>query len=174
MIQINYKLTEPEIYQGLLEISKSRVITNVMRIVGFVLLAVMLFITTASIRSGVFNVSPGFVFPIFLSLYLIFLSEITARFQAPSLVKKKNPFTEEVKVKIYETGFSVKGETFNNQLSWDKLNAIVETPDFFLLKETEVLATVLPKRVFTAEDISEFKNVVSNVTGPKIKMADTK
>ena len=80
MIQLTYKLTEPEIYQGLLEISKSRGVTNVLRIAGFVLLAVMLFITTASLTNGVFNFSLGFIFPIFLAVYLIFLSEITAKF----------------------------------------------------------------------------------------------
>ena len=174
MIQLTYKLTEPEIYQGLLEISKSRGVTNVLRIAGFVLLAVMLFITTASLTNGVFNFSLGFIFPIFLAVYLIFLSEITAKFQVPNLIKKKNPFTEEVNVKIYETGFKVKGQTFYNQFTWDKLNSIVATPDFFLLKETEVLATVLPKRVFTADDMIRFKNIVSNVNGPKVTLTETK
>ena len=172
MVQVNYKLTEPEIYQGLLEISKSRVVTNVLRIVGFVLLGIMLFITTASLTHGIFNFSLGFVFPIFLAVYLIFLSEITAKFQVPNLIKKKNQFTEEVSVKLYETGFKVKGETFYNQFTWDKISEIIETDDFFLIKETEVLATVLPKRVFTAEHSVRFRQIVGNITAPvKTKMA---
>ena len=172
MIQISYKLTEQEIYQSLLEISKSRFITNLMRIVGFVLLAVMLFITTSSLRAGTYNFSLGLIFPIFFSIYLIFLSEITAKFQVPNLINKKNPFTEEVKVKIYETGFKVKGETFANQFSWEKLNSIIETKDFFLLKETEIVATVIPKRVLTADDLLQLKNIISAVSGPKIKLVN--
>ena len=170
MIQVNYKLTEQEIYKSLLDISKSRVVTNVMRIIGFILLAVMLFLIAAGLRRGGFDISLGNTFPIFLALYLIFLSEITAKFQTPSLIKNKNPFTEQTQVKIYETGFRVKGETFNNQFQWEKLNSIIETPDFFVLKETEVLATVIPKRVLTQEDATQLKSIISNVTGPKIKL----
>lgn len=170
MIQISYKLTEEEIYKSLLQISKSRGVTNVMRIVGFIVLAIMLFLTTAGLKNGVFNLSLGYAFPVFLALYLIFLSEITAKFQTPTLIKKKNPFTEQTQVKVYETGFRVKGETFSNQFQWDKLNSIVETPEFFLLKETEVLATVLPKRAMTEEDATQLKAIISKVSGPKVVM----
>lgn len=172
MINTSYKLTEPEIYQSLVEISKSRFITNLMRIIGFVLLAIMLFITITSIRTGTYNFSLGFLFPIFFSIYLIFLPEITAKFQVPNLISKKNPFTETVQIKIYETGFKVKGESFANQFSWEKLNSIIETKDFFLLKQTEIIATVIPKRVLTTDDLVQLKGIISAVSGPKIKLAE--
>ena len=171
MIQISYKLTEQEIHQSLLEISNSRLITKVLRIVGSVLLAAMVYITTASLINGTFQFSLYYAFPVFISIYLTFVSEITAKFQTPNLLKKKNPYTEEAKVKIYETGFRVKGDTFSKQLTWDKLNMILETKDFFILKETEIMASVLPKRVFTLEEATEFKSIISTVTGPKIIMA---
>lgn len=170
MVQANYKLTEKEIYLSLIEISKSRFITLLMRGVGFVILAFMLFYTTASIRNGTFSFSLGHAFPIFLSIYLIFLSEITARFQTPSLIKNKNAYSEEVKVKIYETGFSAKGLTFFNQFTWDKIVVIMETDLFFILKETEVSATVIPKRALKQGEIIELKAIFNGVEGPKIKL----
>jgi len=170
MIQISYKLTEPELYKGLTDISDSRFITKLFRIIGSVLLAVMVFITTSTLIKGTFSFTLSFAFPIFLGIYFFFLSDITARFQVPSLIKKKNRFTEQVVIKMYETGFRVKGETFANQFKWDNMNSIIETKDFFLLKDTEMTASVIPKRVLTEEETAEFKKIVSNITGPKIKM----
>lgn len=170
MIQISYKLTEQEVHQSLLEISNSRFITKMLRIVGSILLAVMLFITTASLINGTFHFSLAYAFPLFIGIYLTFLSEITAKIQTYNLLSNKNPFTEHVKVKIYESGFRVKGETFSKQLTWDKLNLIKETKDFFILKETEITASVLPKRVFTTEEMTAFRNILDAVTGPKIEM----
>ncbi len=167
MIKLSYKLTESEIYTSLVAIFKSRFITNLMRNVGFVILAVMLFLTTSGLRNGTLNFTAGFAFPIFLAIYLIFLPEITSKFQTPNLVKKKNPFSEEVNVKIYETGYRVQGQTFNNQQSWNNLNAIIETKDFFLLKETDIIATVIPKRVLSAEDSSQLVAIINQVEGPK-------
>ena len=172
MIQISYRLTEQEIHQSLLDISNSRLITKVLRIAGSLLLAAMVFITTASLINGTFRFSLAYAFPFFAAIYLTFVSEITAKFQTSNLTKNKNPFTEEALVKIYETGFKVKGETFNKQLVWEKLNSIIETKDFFIFKETEIMASVLPKRVFTEQQIAELKNIISSVTGPKIIMAN--
>ncbi|WP_221392638.1 YcxB family protein [Dyadobacter sp. NIV53] len=168
MIQISYKLTEKEVHQSLLDISNSRFITKLLRIVGSILLAVMVYITTARLINGTLNFSLYYAFPFFLAIYLTFVSEITAKIQASNLVKKKNPFIELTMVKIYETGFKVKGETYNKQLVWNKLNSIVETKEFFILKETEIMASVLPKRVFTPEETTEFKNLIRTITGPKI------
>ncbi len=170
MIKLSYKLTEQEIYSSLVAIFKSRFITNLMRIVGFVILAVMLFLTTSSWRNGTLEFTSGFVFPIFLSLYLIFLSEITAKFQAPALVKKKNAFSEALEVKIYETGYRVAGQTFNNQQTWGQLNSIIETKEFFLFKETDIIATVIPKRVLSIEETEQLTKIIHSITGPKIEL----
>ncbi len=170
MIILNYKLSEPEIYSSLVAIFKSRLITNIMRIVGFVILAIILFLTTSGWKGGPFKFESGFIFPIFLSVYLIFLSEITAKFQAALLSKKRNSFSEPLQVKIYETGYQVAGDTFNNQQAWKKLHAIIETKAFFLFKESDRIATVIPKRVLATEEFEKLTKIIHAVTGPKIDL----
>jgi hypothetical protein len=170
MVQISFKLTEKEIYKGLVETSRSRFITRLMRGFGFFLVAGMLFFTTNSLANGTYVFSFTTSFPLFLGIYLLFLSEITARLQTPNLVKTKNPFSEKVNVRLDRSGFRISGDSFNTQLAWDKFLEIVETDDFYLLKATEGTANVLPKRAFSEEEKAEFKSLVSAVDGLKLKL----
>ncbi len=170
MLQLSFKLTEKEIYKGLVETSRSRFITRLMQGSGFVLVAVMLFYATNTWANGTFSFSFTTFFPLFLGIYLLFLSEITARMQTPNLVKTKNPFSEQVKVRLDKSGFRISGDSFNTQVAWDKILEVVETKDFFLLKVTEGTANILPKRAFTEEEIIQFKILVNSVTGPKLKL----
>jgi hypothetical protein len=170
MVQIEYKLTEKELYKGLVENSNSRFITKLFRGFGTVVLAVMVYMTTVSLINGINNFSLPFLFPLVMGIYMVFLPEITAKIQVPNLIKSKNPFTEFIKVRMDGNGFRMKGETFSNHLPWEQFHSIVETKDFFLVKAAEATANVLPKRVFSAEDIVEFKNMVASVTGPKVSL----
>ena len=170
MVQISYKLTEDEIYKGLVENSNTRVITKVLTIFGSILLAVMLYLTTVNIINGINYFSMGYAFPMFLGAYLVFLPEATAKMQVPNLIKTKNPFTENVVVRIDRAGFRTKGETFSTSHSWDSVHSIVETKDFYLLKPTESTVTVLPKRAFLSEQTDEFKMIVASVNAPVVKM----
>lgn len=170
MIILNYKLSESEIYSSLVAVFKSRFITNILRIIGFAILAIMIFLIASSWKNGTLELTGGLVIPIFLSIYLIFLSEITAKFQAMVISKKRNSFSEPLRVKIYETGYQVAGDTFNNQQAWKKLNAIIETKAFFLFKENDRIATVIPKRVLESGEFEELTKFIHAVTGPKIKL----
>ncbi|MCE7043308.1 YcxB family protein [Dyadobacter sp. CY312] len=168
MVQIEYKLTEKELYKGLVENSNSRFITKLFRGFGSVVLVVMVYMTAVNITSGINNFSLAFLFPLVMGVYMVFLPEITAKIQVPNLIKSKNPFTELIKVRMDGNGFRMKGETFSNHLPWEQFHSIVETKDFFLVKAAEATANVLPKRVFTAEDMIEFKSMAASLTGPKV------
>lgn len=170
MIQISFKLTEKEIYQGLVDTSKSRFITKLMLGGGFFLVASMLFYATNSLAHGTFVFSFTTYFPLFLGIYLLFLSEITAKMQTPNLLKTKNPFSEQVTVRMDKSVFRITGDSFNTQLPWEKIIEIIETKDFFLVKATEGTANVIPKRAFTENEITEFKILANSISGPKLKL----
>jgi hypothetical protein len=170
MILIEYKLTEDEIYRGVVETSRSRLVTKLLRIFGFVLIGVMLFITTNGLANGTYAFSFTNAFPLLLGIYLVFLSEITAKMQTPNLVKSKNPFSEKVKVRMDQSGFRITGSTFNTHLPWEKFVEIVETKEFFLLKATEGTASVIPKRTLTMEEAIQFRSLVGSVEGPKVNL----
>jgi hypothetical protein len=173
MIEVQYKLTQDEIYRGLVETSRTRVITKALQVFGFILIAVMLFITTNGMVNGTYAISFTNSFPLLLGIYLVFLSEITAKMQAPNLSKTSNPFSEKVKVKMDKSGFRISGSSFNTQLPWEKFVEIVETKEFFLFKATEGTASVLPKRALTAGETVQFRSLVGSVNGPKLKLNKT-
>jgi hypothetical protein len=169
MVQIEYKLTEKEVYQGLVQNNSTRLITRILRGLGIFLLVVMVFTTTINIVNGINYFSMSYLFPMLMAVYLTFLSEITAKIQVPNLIKTKNPYVQLVRVRMDGNGFRMKGESFSNFMEWEKFHSIVETADFFLVKPTEAAANIMPKRAFTTEDIAEFKNLMEGVSGPKIK-----
>lgn len=169
MVQIEYKLTEKEVYNGLVQNNSARLITRILRGLGIFLLVVMVFTTTVNIVNGIYYFSMSYLFPFVMSIYLTFLSEITAKIQVPNLIKTKNPYVQEVKVRIDGNGFRMKGESFSNFMEWEKFHSIVETADFYLVKSTEASANIMPKRAFTPEDVTEFKKILDGVTGPKVK-----
>ncbi len=170
MVQISFKLTKKEIYKGLVDTARSRFITRLMQGFGLVLAGAMLFYASNTLANGTFTFSITIYFPLFLGIYLLFLSEITAAIQTPNLAKSKNPFSEQVKVRIDRSAFRISGESFNTQLTWDKILEVVESSDFYLLKATEGTANVLPKRAFTEEEKTEFRSIVSSIEGLKVKL----
>lgn len=170
MVQIEYKLTEQELYKGLVENANSRLITKLFRGLGSVLLVVMVYITTVNLVSGTNYFSMAYLFPLIMAIYMVFLPEITAKIQVPNLIRSRNAFTEFTRVRMDGNGVRMKGDTFSSHLAWEQFHSIVETKEFFLVKPTEATANVLPKRVFTAADMVAFKNMVVPLTGPKILM----
>lgn len=170
MLSLTYKLTKDELYSGLVETSRSRFITKLFRVAGSILLAVLVYIFTVNLINGTLFFNLGFAFSLFLGLQMVFLPEIAAKIQVPALIKSKNPLAQEVKIDIHMTGYRIKGESFSNQLAWDKLHSIVETKDFFLLRVSEGSANILPKRAFSEQALLEFKNVIAAAPALKTKL----
>jgi hypothetical protein len=170
MIQINFKLTEKEIYKSLVDTANSRLITKVLRWSGFALMGLMLFYIANQMANATFEWSMTTVFPLLLGGYLFFLPEITGKMQAPNLIKTKNPFSEPVRVKMDHDGFRITGNSFNVKIEWNQFREVIETKDFYLLKATEGTANVLPKRAFADADHAAFLSLVRRANIPKIKL----
>jgi len=170
MITTTFKLTENELYESLVEISKSKFVVKVLRVIGIALLSLMILLLIFNISNGSFVPSFGFFFPIFLQLFMIFISEITAKLQVPSLLKTNNPIVENMLVKLDSNYFTFTGESFNIQMSLEKLHSVIETKKFFLLKVSDGSANVIPKRALTTDDVIQFKNIISAIPGLDVKL----
>lgn len=170
MITTTFKLTENELYESLVEISKSKFSVKLLRVIGITLLSLMILLLIFNISNGSFVLSFSFFFPIFLQLFMIFISEITAKLQVPNLLKTKNPLVENMLVNINSNYFTITGESFNIQMSFEKLHSVIETKIFFLLKVSDGSANVIPKRTLTIDDVIQFKKIISAVPGLKVKL----
>ena len=170
MVTTTFKLTENELYESLVEISKSKFVVKVLRVIGIALLSLMILLLIFNISNGSFILSFGFFFSIFLQLFMIFISEITAKLQVPSLLKTNNPIVENMLLKLDSNYFTFTGESFNIQMSLEKLHSVIETKKFFLLKVSDGSANVIPKRALTTDDVIQFKNIISAIPGLKVKL----
>ena len=170
MVTTTFKLTENELYESLVEISKSKFVVKVLRVIGIALLSLMILLLIFNISNGSFILSFGFFFSIFLQLFMIFISEITAKLQVPSLLKTNNPIVENMLLKLDSNYFTFTGESFNIQMSLKKLHSVLETKKFFLLKVSDGSANVIPKRALTTDDVIQFKNIISAIPGLKVKL----
>lgn len=62
-----------------------------------------------------------------------------------------------------------RGESFITEMSWDKLNRIVEITDFFLLYVDHKQAHFVPKEQFNSSQLAEFRAMVRG-TGVKASL----
>ncbi|TLV02141.1 YcxB family protein [Dyadobacter luticola] len=169
MNEIPFQLTAEELYRGLIALARTRLITKMFRILGMVLLAVLVFITVVMIKDGNFQFTSGYVVTLLLAVYGYFLPEISARIQAPSMVKSQNPIVQPMKLSVHKTYYVLTGENFTNRLTYEKMHSAVETEEFFLLKTSEGSGQMIPKRIFTPEQIAQLKAILLDVNGLKVK-----
>lgn len=170
MVTENFKLTKKELFDSLVEVSKSRWVVRIQRATGIFLFLIMMFLTIINVFNHNFVFSFGYLFPLILSLCMIFIAEITAAIQVPDLLKKKDRFTENMQVEVDEENVSITGESFNSQMSLGKLHSVIETNNFFLLKVSEGSANIIPKRVLSLENIVKLRSAFFNVKGLKVNL----
>jgi hypothetical protein len=167
MNEITFTLSREELYRGLVAVAKTRMITKIFRILSMFLLASVVFITVATLKDGTFKVTSGYVITIILTLYGYFLPEISAKVQAPSIIKAQSPLVQPLKLAVHKTYYTITGSNFTNKLTYEKLHSAVETDEFFLLKTLEGSANIVPKRAFTAEQVTQFRSILSEIRGLK-------
>ncbi|MFD2935366.1 YcxB family protein [Spirosoma flavum] len=169
MIETTFKLTEHELYKGLLAISRSRITTKTSRIFGIFITLVSISVLYGDIMN---NATPSLysVLLLLFGLYSIFLAEISSKIQARSLMKKKAQITESSIYIFDETSYQLSGESFSTRMTYNKLFEVREVRDFILLRVTEGSANILPKRALSADQFTSLKQIVMAVPNLKLKL----
>jgi hypothetical protein len=170
MEEVSYQLTDHELYNGLVAVARARKITRFFKIVGMVLIGVMVFVIAVAMRSGDFTLSPGFFLTLALGIYAYFLPEISARIQMPALKKSKNALTQPVNLRLRQSDYILRNENSTQKHAYDKLYAVEETTDFFLLRVTEGSAHIIPKRALGVEGTEKLRGILRSVQGLKTSL----
>ncbi|MCF2444790.1 YcxB family protein [Dyadobacter sp. CY345] len=170
MITTSFKLSESELYESLVDISKSKFVVKAFRVIGIPLLFITVLLIVFNNVIGNSFLNFRLIFPIIFSVYMVFISEISAKFQVTKLLKKKNPVIENMQISVDSNYFTLTGESFNINMSLEKLHSIIETKKFFLLKVSDGSANIIPKRALTINDVIQFKNIISTVPGLQVKL----
>ncbi|TDE16337.1 YcxB family protein [Dyadobacter psychrotolerans] len=170
MLKVKYSLSKSDLYNGLVEVSRSGKVAKGARIFGVFLLIIGIFTTTVSLANNSFSLTFGFIFNFIMGIYSTFLSEIATKFQVPQLIKSKNTITEETTLELNEKAFLLQGESYKSELALETLRSVIESKKFFILKVSDQAGYIIPKRVLSDNQILYFKTVVASLKQPKIKL----
>ena len=124
------------------------------------------FILYSDIAHGVM---PSFyaIFFMLFGLYIIFIAEISSKFQSSKLMKANAQITEQTSYVFDETSYQLTGESFSSRMAYNKLYEVREVGDYVLLRVAEGSANILPKRALSADQLSNLKQIIASV--PKLK-----
>jgi hypothetical protein len=110
----------------------------------------------ADFSHSLLNTTLGTIF-LFLFLLLPFITYISSK----SHFNSNKRLTENIVYIINEDTISIKGESFNSMLTWNKVYKTRETKNAFLVYESNLSALIIPKRFFkNEEDIQLFRNII--------------
>lgn len=70
----------------------------------------------------------------------------------PSLFEKQNWH-------VSEQGIQIKGESYQQDLLWNQIIQSIEKEDIILLYTSKSVARIIPKKVFSTEQLQTFKNL---------------
>jgi hypothetical protein len=74
---------------------------------------------------------------------------------------KANQRSSELIVYNFDTDYlSIKGESFNSEFSWDKINKVTQTKNWVFIWQTKAFANAIPKHDIWEEQIDELKEIL--------------
>ena len=82
---------------------------------------------------------------------------------AKKLYKQNKTFQEKLTYHLDNEKITIVGETVNTTFNWSRLFKITETRTFFLLYQDSLIADFLDKKMFTEEEIIEFRKFVNSL-----------
>ena len=103
----------------------------------------------------------GILIVLWLVILLIFPFLIIR--SAKKLYKQNKTLSEKLTYHLDNEKITITGETVNSTQSWSRLFAIKETKDFFLLYHDSIVANFLDKKMFSNEEIVEFRKFVKSL-----------
>lgn len=168
MFETNFKLTEQELYEGLVAISRGRRITKIFRIIGVIWSVSYLLILISYMAAEAMPNLYSVVFLLF-GIYMIFLSEISAKFQSRNLIKENSQITEKTTYVFDGTGYQLTGESFSIRLAYSKLYEVREVGNLILFQVSEGSANIVPKRSLSSDQFNTLKKVMASVSNLKSK-----
>lgn len=109
-------------------------------------------------------------FQLFLGLYFTVGFPIHIYFAAKRNFKTNPRATEQIVYQFEPQTIQIAGESFNSELTWDRIYSVTENKDWILIWQNAQVANVVPKRDFKAGELNFFKMIVGNQKGIKNKL----
>ena len=98
-------------------------------------------------------------FIIFLLFFFICYPAIVLM-RVKRVYKTSRLFKEEVNYKLTDETIHITGETFESTQTWEGFYKMKETNNFFMFYQTVGIVTLLDKKMFTSEELANFKTFI--------------
>ncbi|MBD2704177.1 YcxB family protein [Spirosoma sp. BT702] len=168
MFQTTFKLSQQELYKGLIAINRSLFITKLTKGIGILVTLISLSILFSNLYAGHYSIFTG-GFSLLIGVYLIFGTELIVWRQSKKLVENNAQITETTTYTFDQTNYQLEGESFSTRLDYAKLHEVRETKEFILFRVSQGLAHVVPRRALSIEQLAGLKGILAAIPGLKLE-----
>jgi hypothetical protein len=106
-----------------------------------------------------------------IGLIVLTLIPIILYFSAKKNFRVNSRLQEKITYTFDESNISLQGDSFNSQLSWDKIYKVTENKSWILIWQNKQVANIIPKRDFNSSELDYFKEIVfKNKTSNKLSI----
>ncbi len=109
------------------------------------------------------------VFQLILGLFFMIGFPSLLYYQIKKNFNSNKQVQEDIKYTFTPDIILVNGETFNSEMSWEKVYKVKESKDLIFIYQSRQIAYFIPKRYFSGQQLQDFKQMVNRMSGIKIK-----
>ncbi len=107
---------------------------------------------------GIIETTEFTYFPIGFSALIVLILPFTVYFSAKKNYQTDNRLQEVITYDINEELITIKGETFNSEMTWDKMHKVIELKSWLLLYHNKMVANIIPKD--SIENMRELRVII--------------
>jgi hypothetical protein len=75
---------------------------------------------------------------------------------------KNKRISESIEYTFEENRLIIRGESFNSELSWDKINKVTLTKNWLLIWQTKISANAIPRKDISESDLANLKIILAS------------
>lgn len=109
-------------------------------------------------------------FQLVFGIYFVFFIPIIIYFKSKKNFTSPGRLAERMFWTIDPEWITVKGESFETKMTWDKMVKVIENKNVFLIYQSKLMAHIVSKKEMTVAQRVGFRNIVKGVLNLKHKL----
>lgn len=166
-ISISLKLDQATLTKGVKAVLDNANAVKMIKYFGIALVVASLVLFVAILKLESYAPLQG----VFVGLVFIFFSSIMTYFNVKKISNDERIY-EQITYKFGLPDVFIQAETFEGYLDWAQILQVVETKEFFLLYQSTLGASIIPKTAFTEEQAADFRDLITTIPDLKHNILD--
>lgn len=152
---IKTKLSEKEFISASLATIWSRKFSKAFLVI-FVLVIAINISTATFTKNPVTTVIPNILPPVLIFGIFFFVF----RYSFKKAYQKNYRASENIEYNFTDTHILITGESFNSEMTWNKIYKVTKTKNWLLIWQSSQIANAIPLRLISSQDIVHLKNIL--------------